>query len=128
MALRSPAVQDQQPAYIAMEIQILDDSSDKYIGKIHDYQFNGSLYGVVPAKQGHMKPVGQWNEYEITCKGYDVQVKLNGVVIVDANLEKLGFQRLNDKPGDGLKATKGHIGLNGHNDRVEFRNIPIKEL
>jgi len=28
----------------------------------------------------------------------------------------------------GLKRDKGHIGFLGHGDRVEFRNIRIREL
>ena len=28
----------------------------------------------------------------------------------------------------GLKRTAGHIGFLGHGDRVEFRNIRIKDL
>lgn len=127
VGIRTPPTQTEQPAFIAMEIQLLDDDHPMY-KNLHDYQYNGSIYGVVPAKRGHLKPAGQWNSMEIACKGYDVKVTLNGAVIVDANLEKLGFKRLNEFSGEGLKAKKGHIGFLGHGSRVELRNIRIKEL
>ena len=115
------------PAYVGMEIQILDDGHEKYRGWLKPYQVHGSIYGVVPAKRGHLKPAGQWNSEEILCKGSQVKVTLNGVVIVDADLAKI------DKPMDGnehpgLHNKKGYIGFLGHGDRVEFRNIRIKEL
>ncbi len=127
VGLRVPDPRVRTPSYTSMEIQILDDSHPKY-KDLHDYQYHGSIYGVVPAKRGHLKPVGQWNSEEILCQGYHVKVTLNGAVIVDADLEKLGFQRLNGQPGDGLKITKGYLGFLGHGSRVEFRNLRIKEL
>ena len=127
VGLRVPDSRVRTPSQTSMEIQILDDSHPKY-KNLHDYQYHGSIYGVVPAKRGHLKPVGQWNREEILCQGYHVKVTLNGAVIVDAYLEKLGFRRLNDKPGDGLKNTKGYLGFLGHGSRVEFRNLRIKEL
>jgi hypothetical protein len=109
-----------------MEIQILDNSGSHY-GNLKPYQYHGSIYGVVPAKRGFMKPVGEWNSEEIMCKGSHVRVTMNGEVIVDADISKI------DKPMDGhehpgLKRKKGYIGFLGHGARVEFRNIRIKEL
>ena len=48
---------------------MLDDSSDTYKGKLAEYQYHGSVYGVVAAKQGHLKPVGEWNSEEIILHG-----------------------------------------------------------
>ena len=50
-----------QASYGGMEIQILDDQSPRYRGWLHDYQRHGSIYGVVAAKTGYLKPVGEWN-------------------------------------------------------------------
>ena len=127
VGLRVPDGRVRTPSQVSMEIQILDDSHPKY-KNLHDYQYHGSIYGVVPAKRGHLKPVGQWNGEEILCQGYRVKVTLNRAVIVDADLEKLGFRRLNGKPGEGLKNKKGYLGFLGHGSRVEFRNLRIKEL
>jgi len=125
VGIRTPA--EGNPAYGGMEIQILDDNYKEKYPQLQDYQVHGSIYGVVPAKPGHQKPIGEWNCEEIVCEGSHVKVTLNGVVIVDADLGKI------EKPLDGhehpgLHNEKGYIGWLGHGDRVEFRNIRIKEL
>jgi hypothetical protein len=124
VGIRTPL--EGNPAYVGMEIQILDNSGSQY-QKLQPYQYHGSIYGVVPAKRGFMKPVGQWNDEEIMCKGSHVRVTLNGEAIVDADLSTM------EKPMDGqqhpgLKRDKGYIGFLGHGSRIEFRNIRIKEL
>jgi hypothetical protein len=116
------------PAYVGMEIQILDDGHDMYKGWLKDYQCHGSIYGVVPAKRGHLKPVGEWNSEEISCKGRQVKITLNGTVIVDADLDKVPDPTPDHQQHPGLKRDKGYIGWLGHGSRIEFRNIRIKEL
>ena len=112
-----------------MEIQILDDVSPRYRGWLHDYQRHGSIYGVVPAKTGFLKPWGLWNYEEITAKGKQITVKLNGETIVDADIEKASTPKtLDGKDHPGLKQTKGHIGFCGHGDYLELRNIRVKSL
>ena len=56
-------------AYKGMEIQILDDGAARYQGKLRPAQYHGSIYDVIPAKQGFKKPTGEWNQEEITAKG-----------------------------------------------------------
>jgi len=128
VGLRVPADLKKQAAFEAIEIQILDDGHEMY-KSIKDYQFCGSFYGVVPAKQGHLKPVGEWNSMEITAKGSHVRVVLNGTVVVDADGIKAGTPKtLDGQPHPGLHRTTGHIALLGHNSRVEFRNLRVKDL
>ena len=116
------------PAYVGMELQILDNTAERW-SKLKPYQYHGSIYGVVPAKRGHLKPVGQWNSQEVTCVGRRVKVILNGVTIVDADLDKAAAGGTPDgRPHPGLKSARGHIGFLGHGSRVEFRNIRIKDL
>jgi len=126
VGIRTPMQGD--PAYVGMEIQILDDSSDRYKG-VADWQRHGSVYGIVAAKRGHLKPVGEWNTEEITCDGRKIKVVLNGEIIVDANLDEASTPKtLDGKDHPGLKNEKGHIAFCGHGTRVDFRNIEIKEL
>ncbi len=124
VGIRTPARGD--PAYVGMEIQILDDSSPRY-KNLKPYQYHGSIYGVVPAKRGHQKKPGQWNSEEIMCKGSRVRVRLNGTVIVDADLDKIK-ETMDGRDHPGLHNKKGHIGFLGHGARIEFRNIRIREL
>jgi HEAT repeat protein len=126
LGIRTPLQGD--AAYVGMELQILDDTSEKY-KDLQPYQFHGSIYGVVPAKQGHLKPVGEWNEQEVIAAGRRITVKLNGFTIVDADIDEASTpQTMDGRDHPGLKRQKGHIGFLGHGSRVEFRNIRIKEL
>ena len=126
IGIRTPLQGD--PAYVGMEIQVLDDSSDRYKG-LKDSQHNGSVYGVVPAKTGHQKPVGEWNSEEIILQGKQIKVILNGETIVDADLEKASTPKTIDgKDHPGLKRDSGHICFCGHGAEVWFRNLRIKSL
>src|SRR6476660_797886 len=63
-------------AYTGMEVQILDSTDPKY-KSLKPYQFHGSLYTMVPAKQGALKPVGEWNQERIVVEGKDIRVEVN---------------------------------------------------
>jgi hypothetical protein len=126
VALRSPMEGD--PAYAGMEIQILDDAwytnEANYKG-LRRTQLTGSIYDVVPPSKDATKPVGEWNKLHITAKGRHVTVELNGTKIVDANLDD-HKKRADKHPG--LLREKGHLGLQSHDGRVEFRNLYVKSL
>jgi hypothetical protein len=111
-------------AYVGMELQILDDTSDKY-KDLKDYQFHGSIYTMVPAKKGHLKPLGEWNHERVTVLGNTVKVELNGTVITEANLDEL---QAKFPQHQGVKRRAGHISWCGHGDPVAFRNIKIADL
>ena len=133
IGIRAPLEGD--AAYVGIEIQVLDDGGPEY-QNLRPAQYHGSVYNMVPAKRGAQKPVGEWNSEEITAKGRQITVKLNGVTIVDANLDDVTDAALLAKHRDlskpegsrGIANTRGHIGLLGHGTRVEFRNIRIREL
>lgn len=113
-------------AYAGMEIQILDDGHEKY-KDLHDYQVHGSIYGVVPAKRGFLKPAGEWNSEEIVADGGHIKVTVNGTVVTDADISKID-KTMDGQEHPGLHNAKGYIGWAGHGDPVSFRNIRIKEL
>lgn len=126
LGIRTPMQGD--PAYVGMELQILDDTADQY-KNLAPYQYHGSIYGVVPTKRGHLKPVGEWNSQTVICKGKQVTVILNGTTIVDADIAKASTPKTVDgRPHPGLERDKGYIAFCGHGSRVDFRNIRIKEL
>jgi hypothetical protein len=66
-----------------------------------------------PPRAERVKPVGEWNSYEITARGDKLTLWVNGAVTSE---------------WEGVAPLRGHIGLEGEFHRVEFRNMKLKEL
>jgi hypothetical protein len=125
LAIRYPGEGD--TAYVGMcELQVLDDTSTKY-GRLDVRQYHGSAYGMVAAKRGYQRPVGEWNFQEVTVKGPKIKVELNGTVILDTDLSQV-TEFMANSPHPGKDRSSGFFGFAGHNDPVAFRNVSIKPL
>lgn len=59
------------------------------------------------------KPAGQWNAYDITCRGNTVAIRVNGVLQNEAA---------------GTSVDSGAIGLQAEGALVEFRNLYLEPL
>ena len=115
-------------AYVGMEIQVLDSEHPMY-ERLQPYQYHGSVYGVIPAKRGFLKPTGEWNQEEIMVEGTKVKVTLNGTVIIDGDYAAASANGTMDhKEHPGLKRTTGHLGFLGHGDVVRFKNMRVKRI
>jgi len=114
IALRSPL------GCKIIEIQMYNDHHPS-AKKLKPYQLHGSIYGVVPAKTGHLKQPGEWNSQEIFVQARRIRVTLNGAVIAEADMAKVAG-------GKRFRRAKGRIAFCGHHNRIEFRNLRIKEL
>lgn len=126
VGIRTPPHGD--AAYVGMEIQILDNGADIY-KDLREYQYHGSVYGIIPAKRGFLKPVGEWNYQQIIAKGSRIKVILNGEVIVDGDvIEASKNGTLDGRPHPGIQNTTGHIAFLYHSTPIQFRDIRIKEL
>lgn len=126
VGIRAPLKGD--AAYVGMEIQILDNDSELY-KDLHPYQYHGSVYGVIPAKRGYLKPAGEWNYEQIIAKGDSVRVILNGTVIVNGDVAEASRNgTLDGRDHPGLKNRSGHIGFLYHETPIQFRRIRIREL
>jgi len=68
------------------------------------------------------KPVGEWNQMRIIMKGDRVTVHLNGELVVENTPLENYWNAKESLP------TTGPIELQHHGDKLEFRNIFIKEL
>jgi hypothetical protein len=125
LAIRYPGEGD--PAYVGMcELQVLDDHSPKY-ARLDPRQYHGSAYGMSAAHRGYQRPAGEWNFQEVTVKGRNLRVELNGTVILDTDLGKIDPATfLDGKTHPGLSRTNGFFGFAGHGDAVAFRNVSIK--
>ena len=124
VAARSPAKGN--PAWDGFEIQVLDDRAGQY-ATLKPYQYHGSIYGLVPAKRGYLRPLEEWNHEEIRFQGSKVKVTLNGTVTVDEDLAKIDRSKVEKIP-KGLDRASGFLGFAGHGDPVKFRHIRVKPL
>ena len=130
-----------------LKLSLPDSDSGIYVRGSSRHQINiwcwpigsGEMYGVrmdakapaemraavTPRTQAD-KPVGEWNQFEITVRGKNVSVKLNGKMVIPG-------AELPDLPA------RGPIILQHHGSKrdgkwtsppslVQFRNIAVKEL
>jgi HEAT repeat protein len=126
LGIRTPMEGD--AAYVGMELQILDNDAPIY-ENLEEYQFHGSVYGVIPAKRGALKPLGEWNYQEVIADGDNIKITLNGTTILEGNIREASKNgTLDGRDHPGLLNKTGHIGFLGHGSPVKFRNIRIKEL
>jgi hypothetical protein len=125
VALRS-AMQG-NPAFDAgMEIQLLDDEwHRKNLQDLKVSQLTGSVYGIQGPSKDALKPIGEWNSIRIVAQGKHITIELNGVKTVDVNLDNYK-EKAKEHPG--MLHEKGHLGLQSHDGRVEFRRIYVKPL
>jgi hypothetical protein len=83
-------------------------------------QKTGSIYNTKREIARAAKPVGQWNDYEISVVGHParITIKLNGTLVQDFT------------SSDWARAKPGYVGLQNHGstDFVSFRDIRIKDL
>lgn len=116
-------------AYEGLEIQVLDNSAEKW-ANLKPWQYHGSVYGISPAtRRDALKPVGEWNEETIEIRGRRVKVTLNGVVLVDVDLdEATKGGTLSGRPHPGVTRSQGHLCFCGHGDRVAFKDLEIREI
>lgn len=128
VGIRAPGYGD--AAYEGMEIQILDHYDPIYQPNLLDYQYHGSVYGIIPARRRDaLRPTGEWNEEEIYAKGSHIRVTLNNIVITEGDIEAATQNGTCDhREHPGLHRDKGRIGFLGHGSKLWLRNIRIKEL
>ncbi len=125
VGIRAPFEKGQM-AYLGNEIQILDDPAPEY-AHLKKGQNCGSLYRVIEARRGALNKTGEWNSYEITARGRHIKVVLNGKTVVDGSINHVDDPEILSRHPGMLRST-GRIALLGHDSRVDFRNIRIKEL
>lgn len=67
----------------------------------------------VETKEPVEKKLGEWNEFEITCKGGDVAFVVNGVKVNE---------------GKNGNLTRGRIALQSEGAPIEFKDVVIRSL
>lgn len=113
------------------EMQILDDEA--FQPDLKAKNASGALYDLVPVPDGVESVIGEWNTVRIVVEGSRYRFWLNGVQTADLDLESpegrslIAASKFAKYPGFGQEA-RGHIVLQDHGAKVEFRHILIREF
>lgn len=99
------------------EIQILDNPDAKMALDSHGC---GGLYSRVAPRLDATKPAGEWQSYDITFVGRQLQVVLNGQEILNTIADGITGGALNPFEGE-----PGPLMLQGDHGKVRFRNIVV---
>lgn len=120
------------PAYSGCEVQILDHFNWERVtgSKLEPYQLCGGLYGSLgPGEPDMLRPLGEWNTYEILYQGSRLAVALNGRTLYDIDTFELEGPPFKDR------VERGFIGLQLYpadhiagETVVKFRDIMVQEL
>jgi len=116
------------PVYTGFEAQVEDSKEPG----LHSF---GAIYDLVaPTKNVNHGP-GEWNSIEVTCRGPEISVKVNGEEVAKMNCD--------DYPKPGLRPDgsrhkflsaiakmprEGFVGFQDHDHPVWFKNVKILEL
>ena len=122
---------EDRPYKTGPEMQVLDNKKHKDGGS--PLTSAGACYGLYPPGKDLSRAVGEWNQARLLVDGQHVEHWLNGEKIVsyekgsaDWNA-KVAASKFKEWPAFG-KPTKGHIDLQDHDDKVEYRSIKLRVI
>lgn len=116
--------------HVAPEMQVLDNTRN--VGR-KPSQLAGALYDLYAPAKDVTRPVGEWNEARVVANGNHVEHWLNGVKLLEYELgsddwqKRVAGSKFKSMP-KFAKSRKGHICLQDHTRRLEYRDIKIREL
>jgi hypothetical protein len=128
--VRGQFVQEQEIADSGVFVRFPDPGQDPWVAVHQGHEMEigdpnpqkptwrtGSIYPFHASLTANTKPVGQWNEYEIVCRGHNYSVRINGKMV-------------NTWTDTTRRTLSGFIGLQNYNDNktVRHRNLRVKEL
>ncbi len=123
-------VLEDMDAAIGHEYQVIDDARhpDALIGP---HRQTAALYDVAPASNRPLRPAGQFNQSRIVARGKTVEHWLNGVKVLEYELESpalnaaIAKSKFKDVARFGT-LQRGHLLLQDHGDAVCYRNIAVR--
>ena len=88
------------------------DGPAERIQEVKDHESLGNFKGVKKIKAAE-KPSGEWNQYDISVLGGNLELKVNGETVNQAS---------------GLDVLSGPIGLQSEGAEIHLRNIRLEEI
>jgi len=103
---------------LCIEAQLMHKRAGDFVGMGYTFNENKAKKGGFISYTPHMsdpseKELGEWNKYEITCKGDTIEATIN--------------DQLQNK-ATGVNISKGYIGLQSEGVPIMFRNIKLTPL
>jgi hypothetical protein len=122
---------------VAFEYQLIDDATHPD-AKAKAESRAGALYSMVAPSRAAARPVGEWNQSRIVLRGLHVEHWLNGVKVVETDLDAPAVRAHIEKRWANaervrkllidLPKARCPVSLQHHNDVAWFRNIRVLEL
>ena len=126
-----------QEYVVGFEYQVLDNARNSDARNGTDHQA-GALYDIAGPSRDVTRPAGQFNQSRLIVKGNHVEHWLNGVKVVDTELESPhAVERISGRWGKGSPVSEEMttqpkkdcpISLQNHGGEAWFRNIRIRRL
>jgi cytochrome c len=113
------------------EVQLIDFTA--YPGRSVRHMA-GACYDLYAPAKDFARPVGEWNQIRVVANGPKIEHWLNGTKVVEYELGSEEWKKLvaqskfKDMKHFQTPPTKGHICIQDHTARLEFRNIKIRPL
>lgn len=113
--------QREDPTYRGWEIQVLEDH-----GKPPSLNSCGAMYDVAAPMFNLSRPAGEWNSYDITVRGGEVEVVMNGWRILSVDLDQMTMPIGKFSVPFAQLPREGIIALQDHGGEAWYRNIRIR--
>lgn len=124
------------PVQGGFEVQLMDNEGfQKEHGPRDERKLNGSFYDGKAPSSDPANPVGEWNAFRLTCDGPRIQIAINGVQVIDVNVDDWDTAGVNpDGTTNKFKTAfkdlprNGKIGFQNHGQVVWFKDVKIRRL
>jgi hypothetical protein len=121
-----------EPHLTGPEVQLLDNARHPEVRR-NPARAAGACYDLYAPARDVTRPPGEWNTLRLLVNGSRVEHWLNGTKIVEYEIgspdwqQRLARSKWRREKGFSRKA-KGHLCLQEHNSRAQFRNIKIRSI
>lgn len=113
------------------EMQVLDDAAYPERDR---RQLAGACYGLYAPAKDVSRPRGEWNAVRVVARGAHIEHWLNGVKLLEYELgsddwnARVAASKFKEMAHFREPPLEGHICLQDHTSRTEYRNLKIREL